>query len=207
VALIGQTLQPADITTLRGDWWYMSPRNGHVTLFSCETLHLYALDNGFEFVDFGDLFALTRTDKSDLTRTIIARRRPQRRRIELHAPAATSGTQEAWHEAEVSSIAAFRWTRAADVCLGLHDTPRGLFRVVLRHVATRGEAFLKQSRIRVGTHERPISVHEGDLFAVFDLPFEAVREISLRTPEPYSDASAGTGADLRPVGLAIACES
>lgn len=205
LALIGQTLQPSDIGTQRGGWWYVAPRNGHVTFFSCETLHLHAQACGLEFADFGDLFALTHADQSDLTSTIIARRRPQLRRIVIQAPAAASVPHEAWHEAEGGSHGAFRWSRAADVCLGLYDTPRGLFRVVIRHVATRGADFLAQSRIRVGKQEQPISVHEGDLFAVFDLPFEAVREISLRTPEPYSEAAAGSGADLRAVGLAIAC--
>lgn len=205
VALIGQTLQPADVRMQRGNWWYIAPRNGHVTMFSCESLHLYARAEGLGFTDFGGLFALDHGDQSVLTRTIIARRRPQIRRVVLHAPAAASGTYETWHEAEETPFGSFRWTRAAHVGLGLHATPRGLFRVVLSHLGRRDDDFLARSRIRVGAHEQAIEVHEGDLFAVFDLPSEAVREISLRTPVPYSEAAAGNGPDLRPVGLAIAC--
>jgi len=207
LALVGQTLQPADIDYQRGRWWYIAPRNGHVTFFSCETLHVYASANGLEFADFGNLFALTRAEPSDLTRKFIARRHPQSRRIVLHAPSKATGTQETWHEAEGEGTAAFRWTRLAEVSLGMHPTPRGLFRVVLRHLGARSKTFLEQSRICVGTQEQKISVHEDDIFAVFDLPFEAVREISLCTPQPFSDASAGTGTDLRAVGLAIACQA
>ena len=31
-------LQPDDIEIIRGDWWYMGPRNGHVSLFSEKSL-------------------------------------------------------------------------------------------------------------------------------------------------------------------------
>jgi hypothetical protein len=58
----------------------------------------------------------------------------------------------------------------------------------------------------VGRQERAIAVHESTLFAVFDLPFAAKREIALATPVPCSEAPTGDGPDLRPVGLAIKCE-
>ena len=31
-------LQPGDIDIIRGDWWYIGPRNGHVSLFSHQSL-------------------------------------------------------------------------------------------------------------------------------------------------------------------------
>jgi SAM-dependent methyltransferase len=44
---------PSDIETLRGDWWYMGPRNGHVSLFSIPSLktlcHMH--DMQYEYID------------------------------------------------------------------------------------------------------------------------------------------------------------
>ena len=37
VVLIGQSLQPDDIEEIRGQWWYLAPRNGHVSFFTHDT--------------------------------------------------------------------------------------------------------------------------------------------------------------------------
>jgi 2-polyprenyl-6-hydroxyphenyl methylase/3-demethylubiquinone-9 3-methyltransferase len=38
-ALFSTEIQPPDIASLRGDWWYIGPRNGHVSLYSEASLH------------------------------------------------------------------------------------------------------------------------------------------------------------------------
>lgn len=35
--LITQTVQPENILDIRGNWWYLGPRNGHISLFSEKT--------------------------------------------------------------------------------------------------------------------------------------------------------------------------
>jgi hypothetical protein len=37
-AIFSTKLQPEDIATIRGDWWYLGPRNGHVSLYSEKSL-------------------------------------------------------------------------------------------------------------------------------------------------------------------------
>ena len=45
-------------------WWYASPRNGHISLFSTESLRLLALANGFELIRFSErYYALSRLKK------------------------------------------------------------------------------------------------------------------------------------------------
>lgn len=44
------TLQPDDITSLREDWWYLGPRNGHVSLYSSESLDLLCRQHGLRYV-------------------------------------------------------------------------------------------------------------------------------------------------------------
>ena len=36
--------------TLRGNWWYVAPRNGHVTFFSAEALKAVWAEFGFEVI-------------------------------------------------------------------------------------------------------------------------------------------------------------
>ena len=31
---VGQTVQPANIEEIKGAWWYLAPRNGHVSTYS-----------------------------------------------------------------------------------------------------------------------------------------------------------------------------
>ena len=43
--VLGESLQPADIDSLRCNWWYVAPRNGHVSTFADRTLALLAERN------------------------------------------------------------------------------------------------------------------------------------------------------------------
>lgn len=203
--LIGQTLQPPNITSLREKWWYLAPRNGHCTTYSPETFFWYTQTKGLVFADFGNLFALTTTMASPAVQAIIAKRRPQPRRIVLFAPPPGDGPHASWHDGEGSPSGTFRWTREQRVCFGTFPTPAGSLRVTMRHLGQRSDAFLEACRINVGGVESPVSVHEDDVFALVDLPFEARREINLITPLPQSDLGLGIGSDSRPVGLAVAC--
>lgn len=42
--------QPDDIASLREDWWYLAPRNGHVSLFSRYSLDLLCQQRGLSYV-------------------------------------------------------------------------------------------------------------------------------------------------------------
>ena len=44
--IIGTSLQPADFDVLRGSWWYVAPRNGHVSIFSLPALQRLAAREG-----------------------------------------------------------------------------------------------------------------------------------------------------------------
>jgi 2-polyprenyl-6-hydroxyphenyl methylase/3-demethylubiquinone-9 3-methyltransferase len=47
--LIGESLQPADIDNVRCGWWYVAPRNGHVSIFATRTLVKMGQDTGMMF--------------------------------------------------------------------------------------------------------------------------------------------------------------
>jgi Methyltransferase domain len=45
---------PANIDTLRGEWWYMGPRNGHVSLFSRKSLQTICANHGLHYESLND---------------------------------------------------------------------------------------------------------------------------------------------------------
>lgn len=60
--LFSTLTQPADFSTLRMQWWYAGPRNGHVTLHTRSSLALLWARHGLQVVSFNDnLHAAFRT--------------------------------------------------------------------------------------------------------------------------------------------------
>jgi SAM-dependent methyltransferase len=53
-ALFSTEIQPPDIGSLRGDWWYMGPRNGHVSLYSEASLHALFTQNEMMYENLND---------------------------------------------------------------------------------------------------------------------------------------------------------
>ena len=47
--ILGETLQPPDIGMIRGNWWYVAPRNGHMSTFAGRTLAMMAERSGLIF--------------------------------------------------------------------------------------------------------------------------------------------------------------
>tara|TARA_R110002110_G_scaffold415737_2_gene654590 strand:+ start:1657 stop:2415 length:759 start_codon:yes stop_codon:yes gene_type:complete len=52
--LLGTMLQPADIEKRRLSWWYVGPRNGHITLFSRKSMEIAWAGCGLEFGSAGE---------------------------------------------------------------------------------------------------------------------------------------------------------
>lgn len=58
LVLMSTLCQPANIDTLRTDWWYCAPRNGHVSLHTRPSLDRLADDAGIGVVHLSDLMHL-----------------------------------------------------------------------------------------------------------------------------------------------------
>lgn len=49
VVLFSTATPPPDIDTLKASWWYISPRNGHVSIYSAKTLSRLFADSGLRY--------------------------------------------------------------------------------------------------------------------------------------------------------------
>jgi len=55
--IFGTSIQPANINELRANWWYIGPRNGHVSIYTLEALELLGAGVGLEFYFGEGMFA------------------------------------------------------------------------------------------------------------------------------------------------------
>ncbi|RAK52763.1 class I SAM-dependent methyltransferase [Phenylobacterium deserti] len=56
VVFFSTLVQPDDIERIGSSWWYMAPRNGHITLHSRQSLGLTWAAQGMRCVSFGDVW-------------------------------------------------------------------------------------------------------------------------------------------------------
>ncbi len=54
MVLFSTMLQPNDIGTLKTSWWYISPRNGHISIYSESSLKLLLSNIGMEYRSISD---------------------------------------------------------------------------------------------------------------------------------------------------------
>ena len=110
--LLGESLQPPDISSIRCNWWYCMPRNGHVSLYTDRSLATAALQARVLFHRGQGLHAFSRP--SDGRFASIADR------ISLPLfPVSLTAPQEQqdglWHALEVFSGMPTRWTASPEI--------------------------------------------------------------------------------------------
>ena len=123
--IIGQTAQPANIEEIRGRWWYLAPRNGHVSTFAKFTFWEMARREGLEFQLGGSLFGFAQGDRISSIETVLARVGPKYSVEILGAPLDGAADPAQWHRPEKSGDASFRWTASAEVDLGAANSTLG----------------------------------------------------------------------------------
>ena len=70
-------LQPADIEQQGLSWWYVGPRNGHVSLFSRESLERLLNPYGLTFGSFNDGFHVLFREVPDFARHFLMVNKPE----------------------------------------------------------------------------------------------------------------------------------
>src|SRR6185437_5946365 len=116
--VIGQTLQPEQILSVRGNWWYLAPRNGHVSTYTEEALEHLGREYGLLFYPSYNEFAFAGPSAGRFARVILASMRPSFSSLRLFAPMALEDgaivspdrQRVAWHRAEMLGSRKVRWT-------------------------------------------------------------------------------------------------
>lgn len=54
ILLFSTMVQPSDMASIKGTWWYMSPRNGHISLFTPSSLENLLAQESLSYVALSD---------------------------------------------------------------------------------------------------------------------------------------------------------
>ncbi len=203
--LFSSGFQPPNIATLRANWWYVGPRNGHCSIFSTEAMAMVAERLGLSLRGESGLCVLQSWPPSDIT-THITRAMPDALFVRhLTPPEADPGTPEPgeprrWHGLENSPAGAFRWTGSPAMSwdfAALPHTPSRL-RVLLPIVNECMPGYAASCSLGVTGCQPVTTAVDGALQA--DCPASAAPfQVLLEGPA----FPAPRGKDTRPIGLAV----
>jgi SAM-dependent methyltransferase len=210
--VFSQPLQPADIATIRGSWWYIAPRNGHASIFTADALARLAADSRLVFHRGDWLHGFAPANASDASRGILATIGAPYASLRLDAPVedgaaatARAGQAAAWYGLEHDGGFRYRWTRASrttwhGLLPGVHPLR---LRIAVPFVNQVRPGFAEACTIEVGGQTLPTAVHGTELVAETTLAGPVENIVALVTPPPVAPRVLRGAPDDRELGLAI----
>ena len=202
--VFSQSVQPADIGEVRGAWWYIAPRNGHISMFTQETLTRLLPTPQHVLHGNGWLWAMAPSGLAQPLATSMPRIGPVISCLSLTAP--DDGDAEHWHARELCGDSAFRWSKASTlewlIPLPPHYPAQIQVQVPFRMQITDG--FAAGCSMTIGGAAATLRVAGGALLANARLNGAPLTsKVVLQTPPPKSPFDLRGAQDTRPLGLAI----
>jgi SAM-dependent methyltransferase len=206
--LIGTGLQPDEIEILRANWWYIAPRNGHVSLQSTASLVSLGRAVGMIAHPSAYLHGFANAAPSPVSSALLERIGRPMLDVFLSAPdaygrvapALTSDLSQ-WQDIEEAS---FRWTARSEI-VWRWTPPIGDCNVQLRLSAymEMEQNFLSRARLLIDDREVPLELRGLSFRAVALLETEAPVTIRLITPPPPRPRDIHGTNDRRHLGIAV----
>ena len=206
--LLSQTLQPDDILSIRGSWWYLGPRNGHVSSFTEEALERLGREFGLRFFRGNNMYGYAGPTQNRYATTALAALGPSFTTIRLFAPQrmpnmpilSPDQRSVAWHQCETLGGRCVRYTGAyRHLHWRARWAPVDRIRVHVPFLREPEDGFAAGCTIFLDDRESQIRLVRGDLAAEFEVQGITAGQIELVTPEPVvSYRTAG-----REVGIAV----
>jgi len=203
--IIGQSMLPEDIRDIGCTWWYVAPRNGHVSFYSHRTMEYYARERGLVYRNVHGLFVLHRPAVSEAVRSVLDTMAPGISVTLLSAPGAAEGGGLSWHDYEEGAGGAFRWSGSAILNFGAQWLQAGTNIIELPYLMAVQDDFARGCRLQMGDMDLPMERKGSALRATIVLEEARVAEILVQTPQPRIPAVLGLNPDQRPLGLAVRC--
>ena len=214
--LLTTSIQPADIAELRANWWYVAPRNGHLSIYTLPALQLLAAGAGLDFYAGNGRLAFAQPSPATFLEPLLAAIGPAQATATLTAPGDAGdddlssgqavGRLTDWHAVERSGAIRFRWTRSACVEWTLGRLPRSLpceLRLTIPLLMEIAPGFAERCAIQIGARSYPLRREDGGLRAIIELGESIPRSVALLTPAPQRPIDLRDTPDQRALGLAI----
>jgi 2-polyprenyl-6-hydroxyphenyl methylase/3-demethylubiquinone-9 3-methyltransferase len=209
--VFSQTVQPPDILSRRGSWWYLAPRNGHASTFTEEALAEIGRRHAFQFYRSSSIYGFARPDPSSFAACALRCAGSSFATLRLLAPherathpiAFPSPDDVIWHAAEDDGIWRFRWTGAAAVVWEGRWDPVSTLQVRVPVLQEAEASFGAKCELELNGQRKPVWPDRGELVAEFDVSGLSSARIVLHTPDPSTIDRDPSVAPFGPHGLAI----
>jgi len=197
-------IQPADILERRCSWWYISPRNGHVSIYTIDALAHLAENAGFLLHTGSGPHAFAPRSPSPAASAALNMIGPWLRIVRLGAPSG-SGAELGWHGVEETGQRRFRWTQTERIEWQLSSRLEGVGRVkvTIPFVMEVEPGFAARSTLTIGSYQGGVTVEQGNLTATVETKGATISSVSLTTPPLRKPSELRGTPDRRPLGLAI----
>jgi hypothetical protein len=202
--IIGQSLQPNNIEEIGARWWYVAPRNGHVSIFAEETFLTLANRLNLIYRRGSGIYAFTRDRLAGPTLSAVERiGLPIHEQI-LAAPHASVSDSE-WHGMEVMETGLFRWSAEANLHWANLDFRAGVTMIQIPFVMEICDGFAKKCTILVDGKEVSTRVERHRIIGEITSVHAATCDVALLTPQPVTPLELRGAPDTRRLGLALTC--
>jgi SAM-dependent methyltransferase len=196
--ILGETLQPPDIDAVRANWWYVAPRNGHVSTFADRTLVAVAEQLGMIF-HRGAGHHVLRLPGDGRLAAMADRFGPAMACFRLYAPAEGEAT-DGFHGVEGAPGEQFRWSATTTLSwqVMVPAVPPRLVQVSIPFVHQSQQGFAGACRLEFMGNPAKVTVRDSAILAETGQIGPGPVLVTLRTPE----LSRPPG-DQRQIGIAL----
>lgn len=203
ILIVGQFLQPADIYRVKGGWWYLAPRNGHVSTYSEKTFMLLAEMGGLQYRRGGALYCFVRGEPDVSLRSLAAHFQPG---ISLQLLTDQHLVSGSFHGVEQNEFGQYQWSSEREYRWDVAPDPHNFRLAELPYCMSISETYAAQCEVRIGGNLVEAVVIEGLNHGSlrFEVPASSdVLQVRVTMPEPITPREAYGGDDDRPLGLAV----
>jgi Methyltransferase domain len=195
--LMSQALQPRNIEDVRCSWWYIGPRNGHVSTYSELTLLGIAAAHGMELFRCDDYIGISKAGA-----VLLGQLDAPLVRMENIIYLNPSGeNRSCWHGIETNEFGPFSWTRRTEIKWN-KTVVKGANRIILPFVNKISEDFVNNCKLFIDGAEIPIKIKPDKITGTVLTDRMEKVTIHLVTPTLISSATRRAG-DIRNLGIAV----
>ena len=208
--IFSQTVQPPDILRVRGSWWYLAPRNGHVSTYAEETLLRLCEPQGMRMYVGSTVYGFADPEPS-IYAALALRQTPcvPFLMLRLFAPsqmadrsiAAGADPPVLWHPSRSDGRGEYRWTGAEASTWTAAWEPVEVVEVRVPVVPTPDAPAIGECAVALDGEVQPLAEDRGEWVARFEGRGLDRGTFTLRTPVR---GSASEPSGVRGVAIRVA---
>lgn len=201
--IVGQSLQPSNIRELGASWWYVAPRNGHVSIFAEESFITLANAANMIYHRGEGIYVFGRANPSSLIERMVTRIGPAVHLLSLRAPD-QSLTSSMWNDVERTGLRGFRWSAEAQLIWPSLQLRSGITIIQIPFLMEVCPGFAAQCAVHVDGRKYAVRIEREALLADIQLSQAKLSDVKLITPAPLTPMELRGVPDQRHLGLAVA---